>query len=98
MITTISNETPLSFLTVGQFLELLNTGKQPEKVIVSDNSKRLVYGLRGIRTLFNVSHATAQRYKDTIIKDAVLQNGRKIIVDADKALELFNAKIGGRTK
>jgi hypothetical protein len=96
MNTLISNETPLSFLTVGQFLELLNTGKQPEKVIVSDNSKRLVYGLHGIRNLFNVSHATAQRYKDTIIKNAVSQNGRKIVVDVDKALELFNAKIGGR--
>lgn len=93
MITTISNETPLSFLTVGQFLELLNTGKQPEKVIVSDSSKRLVYGLHGVRKLFNVSHATAQRYKDTIIKDAVSQNGRKIVVDVDKALELFNANM-----
>jgi len=30
---------------------------------------------------------------DTIIKDAISQNGRKIIVDADKALELFNAKM-----
>ncbi len=92
-MTLINSDTPLSFLTVGQFLELLNTGKQPEKVIVSDNSKRLVYGLHGIRRLFNVSHATAQRYKDTIIKDAVSQNGRKIVVDADKAMELFNAKM-----
>lgn len=95
MITTISNETPLSFLTVGQFLELLNTGKQPEKVIVSDSSKRLVYGLHGVRKLFNVSHATAQRYKDTIIKGAVSQQGRKIVIDVDKALELFNAKMKG---
>jgi len=91
----ISNETPLSFLTVGQFLELLNTGKQPEKVVIPDTSKRLVYGLHGIRSLFNVSHATAQRYKDTIIKDAVSQRGRKIVVDADKALELFNANMKG---
>ncbi|NCB69045.1 MAG: DUF3853 family protein [Bacteroidia bacterium] len=90
----INNETPLSFLTVGQFMELLNTGKQPEAVTIQDNSKRLVYGLRGIRGLFNCSHATAQRYKDTILKDAVSQNGRKIIVDVDKALELFNAKDG----
>lgn len=96
MITTISNETPIALLTVGQLRQLLNLDKQPEKVIVSDNSKRLVYGLHGIRSLFNVSHATAQRYKDTIIKDAVSQNGRKIIVDVDKALELFNAKMKGK--
>ena len=41
--------------------------------------------------LFNVSNVTAQRYKNGIIKDAVKQCGRKIIVDADKALELFKA-------
>ena len=34
---------------------------------------------------------TAQRYKNGIIKDAVTQYGRKIVVDADKALELFRA-------
>lgn len=86
----ITEQTPLSFLTVGQFMELLNTGKQNAPVAVRESEKRYVYGLRGIRQLFNVSHTTAQRYKDTIIKDAVLQQGRKIIVDADKAMELFN--------
>lgn len=94
MVQIINNETPLSFLTVGQFMELLSTCKQPETVTIQDNSKRYVYGLRGIRGLFNCSHATAQRYKDTIIKAAVSQNGRKIIVDADLALELFNEKVG----
>jgi hypothetical protein len=86
----VTEQTPLSFLTVGQFMELLNTGKQNEPVRIQESEKRYVYGLRGIRQLFNVSHATAQRYKDTIIKDAVLQQGRKIIIDADKAMELFN--------
>ena len=86
----VTEQTPLSFLTVGQFLELLNTGKQNEPVRIQESEKRYIYGLRGIRQLFNVSHATAQRYKDTIIKDAVLQQGRKIIIDADKAMELFN--------
>ena len=86
----VTEQTPLSFLTVGQFMELLNAGKQNKPVKVQESEKRYIYGLRGIRQLFNVSHATAQRYKDTIIKDAVLQQGRKIIVDADKAMELFN--------
>lgn len=53
-------------------------------------SRRYVYGLKGIMELFNVSNMTAQRYKRTIIKDAVSQNGRKIVVDADKAVALFN--------
>lgn len=50
---------------------------------------RYVYGLRGIQDLFNVSHKTAQSYKDGILKPAIYQYGRKIVVDADKALELF---------
>ena len=52
--------------------------------------KRYLHGLKGIQELFNVSHVTAQRYKDGILKDAVYQSGRKIVVDADKAIELFN--------
>lgn len=58
------------------------------------SGKRLVYGIKGIQELFNVSHPTAQRYKDGIIKDAVFQSGRKIVVDVDKALELFNSRNG----
>lgn len=54
------------------------------------SSKRYIYGLRGIRDLFNVSHATAQHYKDTFLAPAVMQRGRKIVVDADKAVELYN--------
>ena len=95
MTAIINDSTPIALLTVGQLKELLNVDRQPE-VVVKSNEKRLVYGLAGIRRLFNVSHATAFRYKETIIKDAVSQQGRKIIVDADKALELFNQKSGGK--
>ncbi len=60
--------------------------------------KRYVHGLKGIQELFNVSHVTAQRYKDGILKDAVYQSGRKIVVDADKAIELFNTWYGREKK
>jgi len=94
----INNETPIAMLTVGQLMELLNTDKKQEVPAVQKTTN-YVYGLNGIKKLFSVSHATAQRYKDTIIKDAVSQNGRKIIVDSEKAIELFNQKIGkGLTK
>jgi hypothetical protein len=93
---TINEQTPLSFLNVGQFMELLNAGKQNKPVTVQESTKQYVYGLKGIRGLFNVSHATAQRYKDTIIKDAVSQQGRKIIVDVEKAMQLFTLKNGGQ--
>lgn len=48
------------------------------------------YGLHGISNLFNVSHATAQRYKDTFLQPAVSQRGRKIMVDVEKAIKLYN--------
>ncbi len=87
----IESKTPLAMLTVGQFMELVNNSKEQPKE-QAEPAKKYVYGLKGIRELFNVSHATAQRYKDTIIKDAVKQCGRKIIVDAEHAIELFNHK------
>lgn len=56
-------------------------------------SKRYVYGIRGIAELFGCSISTANKIKkEGKIKSAILQYGRKIIVDADLALELFAKK------
>jgi len=54
-----------------------------------EDTKRYVYGLKGICDLFGVAHSTAQKYKDGILKDACYQFGRKIVVDVEKALALF---------
>lgn len=54
--------------------------------------KNYVYGIKGIMHLFGVSNVTAQRYKRGIIREAVKQNGRIIVVDVDRALELFNER------
>jgi hypothetical protein len=89
----ITGSTPLAALTVSQFVELLDQGKSLEPATTSrpaDYMQGYVYGLKGIRQLFGVSHATAQRYKDTILRPAVRQNGKKIVVDVAKALELFD--------
>lgn len=72
----------------------LDAHRSETKESVPSSGKRYVYGLKGIQELFNVSHGTAQKYKDGILKDAVFQSGRKIVVDADKALELFNSRNG----
>lgn len=64
----ITGETPIAALTVSQFVELLDKGKSPEPIPApqpKDYTQWYVYGLKGIRQLFGVSHATAQRYKDT---------------------------------
>ncbi|PTL32962.1 hypothetical protein C7120_11930 [Prevotella sp. oral taxon 376] len=59
--------------------------------------KRYVYGLAGIARLFGCSLPTANRIKQSgKINRAITQVGRKIIVDADLALELAGRKMGGR--
>ena len=55
--------------------------------------RNFVYGIRGIRNLFNVSHTTAQRYKNTFLAPAVMQRGKKLIIDVEKAVSLYNANV-----
>lgn len=84
----ISLNAPLYSLNVEQYIFLnqyiKEHGPQPQQ-----EDKEYVYGLRGIQKLFDVSHKTAQRYKDTFLAPAVMQNGRKIMVDKRMALELW---------
>lgn len=90
MITEVNDQTPIAMLNVGQLRNALGIDNQQQETVQDEmESKKYVYGLAGIRKLFNISHATAQRYKDTIIKAAVMQQGRKIIVDKSAALKLF---------
>lgn len=52
---------------------------------------RNVYGIAGIASLFGCSNATAQRIKSSgRIDGAIVQTGRKIVVNADRAIELYN--------
>lgn len=63
----------------------------------SKEEKRYVYGLAGIARLFGCSLPTANRIKQSgKINRAITQVGRKIIVDADLALELAGRKTRGR--
>ena len=83
---------PISILTAGELMEILETVLQNSLNTTASkisSPENLVYGIRGIEKLFNVSHKTAQQYKDTFLKPAVMQNGRKIVVDADLAMKLF---------
>ena len=89
---TVTENTPLVMVTLGQLCEFLQgqqalQAQQPQQM---QGGKRFVYGIKGIRNLFNVSHTTAQRYKNTILAEAVSQQGKKIIVDVEKAVQLFS--------
>ncbi len=52
---------------------------------------KYVYGLKGIAKLFNCSISSAMRLKKSgKIKDAITQEGRKIVLDVERALVLIN--------
>ena len=86
---------PIWQMTGEEFLYLQQDGtaqhpSQPTTVIDS-TKKRHVYGINGIAKLF------ANRIKKSgKINRAITQIGRKIIVDAELALELAGRKDGGR--
>ena len=64
---------------------------------VTDTERKYVYGIQGIAKLFGCSLPTANRIKKSgKIDKAITQIGRKIIVDAELALELAGKKTGGR--
>lgn len=86
----IQDTTMLATLTVADLKEILrDLQSEKRKEDAKPSGSNLVYGIRGIERLFNVSHRTAQSYKNSFLKPAVCQNGRKIVVDRDLALKLF---------
>lgn len=95
---TLSDSTPIAAMTIGELKTLMaeileNTKSQGTPSGNTQNkTKRYVYGIKGIEELFGCSHATAQHYKDNVISEAVTQNGRKIVVDVEKAMELFGRR------
>lgn len=65
------------------------TGQELLELLQSEAPKKYVYGIDGIASLFNCSIPTANRIKASgKIDKAIKQIGRKIIVDAELALEL----------
>lgn len=90
----ITSDTRIIDLTVGQLMELFAKAQAPAAIKEApEKAKRLVYGISGIAQLFNCSMTTANRIKASgRIDEAITQHGRIIVVDADKALVLFNNK------
>ena len=75
----------------------ISTSRESPKASSSKEEKRYVYGLAGIARLLECSLPTANRIKQSgKINRAIIQVGRKIIVDADLTLELAGKKTGGR--
>ena len=75
---------------------LQGSGTKPAQP-AADKEKKYVYGILGIAKLCGCSLPTANRIKKSgKIDKAITQIGRKIIVDAELALELAGKKTGGR--
>ena len=89
---------PIAMMTGEELTYLLNSSieaKASERMPVIQ--KRTCYGIEGIAQVFGCSVPTANRIKRSgIIDAAITQLGRKIIVDADLALQL--AKEAGSIK
>jgi len=84
---------PLFSLTVDEFIFVLNGINKPANVQISSpkQGKIYVFGLSGIAELFGCSKTTAGLIKKSgKIDKAISQAGRKIAVDAELALELYN--------
>lgn len=77
----IDPKTPIWQLTVEEFVEVsknLNTEKKYE------------YGLKGLAKILGCSVSKASEVKSSgILNKAIIQNGNIIIIDKEKALELF---------
>lgn len=81
-------------LTLGELEDWLFNKKErieQEDTGIYEHGK-YVMGLTGIMDLFGCSKTTAQKLKNTTIKDAVSQSGRLILVDVEKAKMLINNK------
>ena len=95
-------EKPIWQMTGREFLHLQESVSSKEKRLQdleeqAITTKKYVYGLAGIAKLFGCSIPTANRIKQSgKIDQAITQIGRKIIVDAELALELAGRKKGGR--
>ena len=86
--------TPISFLTLGQLVEVVQRciNAKPSK----QEKREYIYGLAGIQREFGVSHKCAQQWKDGFLAPAVEQQGKVIVIDKAMAHKLF--KESGRNK
>lgn len=84
-------------LTVHEFLELLSSLKEEQESNLSldaaSGTTEYVYGISGLARVLGCSKSHAGKLKNSgIFNDAIIQNGRKIIIDKEKVIRLFNAQ------
>ena len=91
----ITQDTRLIDLTVAQLAEVIDQAVKAsmQRNSAPKNELQLVYGIKGIATIFGVSERQARYIKSSgVINKAIRQQGRTIITDAHMALQLFGTK------
>ena len=77
----IDPKTPIWKLTVEEFVEVANN---------LTAEKKYEYGLKGIAKILGCSLSKASEIKSSgILDEAIIQNGNIIIIEKEKALQLF---------
>ena len=77
----IDPNTPIWQLTVEEFVEVSKN---------LNSEKKYEYGLKGLAKILGCSVSKASEVKSSgILNKAIIQNGNIIIIDKEKALELF---------
>lgn len=92
--------TPLWQITIGELIEFLNSNSKIITTNIPESNDSLVFsnnkhahGIVGLAKILGCSKTHAQRLKSSGLFDpAIIQNGRKIIIDKEEALKLFNNK------
>lgn len=80
----IDPKTPIWKLTVEEFIEIIKD---------LDFGKKYEFGLKGLAKILGCSISKASEIKSSgILDEAIIQNGNIIIIDKEKALELFAQK------
>ncbi len=85
--------TPLWQITLGDLLAVLDIKieeKLQSEFVVDSREKEYVYGLKGLAELLGCSKNHASKLKKTgRFDDAIIQDGRRIIIDKEKLLEIL---------
>jgi len=81
-------------MTLGDLKDIIKSvlDERAAEDVANTSAKKYVYGIAGIRDLFGCSDSTALRIKKSgVIDDAITQQGKTIVVDAEYALALVKA-------
>lgn len=87
----INRNTRLIDATVGDLLDLIKQEQTHDEKndFTPQPGNKYVYGLAGLAALFGCTKRSASNLKSSgKIDDAIIQDGRKIVIDADLALKL----------